>query len=174
LPIGASGYQTAVDGWVGMATNNVFTKFDYTSDSSLTRSGKLPSANTYDAVGVAAHELAEVMGRMSGLGTVLQAGTGPTWTALDLFRFTGANSADYTIKTGYFSVDNGVTNLATFNSSTGDSADWAASAYDSFGFGHAGYYSPVSSTDILEMGMLGYNLTPTGLNALNTQPPSFV
>jgi len=174
LRIGTSGYQTAIEGWVGMAKNSFFTKLDYTSDASLTKTGKMPSSSTYDAVAAAAHEITEVMGRISGLGTSLQPGTGATWTALDLFRYSGSNTPALSSKTGYFSVDHGATNLGTYNSSTGDAGDWASSAYDSFGFAHKGYYSPVSSTDVLETAMLGYTLTPTAVNNLNSHPPTLV
>jgi len=173
LPIGTSGYQTAIDGWIGIAKNSFFTPMDYTDDASLNKTGSMPTKG-YDAVGAAAHEISEVMSRISGLGTSLQAGTGATWTALDLARYSSSGTRDLTTKTGYFSLDNGATNLGTYNSSTGDAGDWASSAYDSFGFSHAGYYSPVSSTDILETSVLGFGLTPTAQNYLTAHPPTKV
>lgn len=173
LPIGTSGYQTAIDGWIGIAKNSRLTPMDYTDDASLNMTGAMP-ANKYDAVSAAAHEISEVMGRISGLGTSLQAGTGATWTALDLARYSSVGSRDLTAKSGYFSLDNGATNLGTYNSSAGDAGDWASSAYDSFGFAHAGVYSPVSSTDLVETAILGYQLTTTAQNYLTANPPSFV
>jgi hypothetical protein len=171
LPIGTSGYQTAIDGWIGIAKNSRLTPMDYTDDASLNKTGAMPT-NSYDAVSAAAHEISEVMGRISGLGTSLQAGTGATWTALDLARYSSVGSRDLTIKSGYFSLDNGATNLGTYNSSTGDAGDWASNVYDSYGFAHAGHYSPVSSTDLVEDAILGYQLTPTALNYLTANPPS--
>jgi hypothetical protein len=173
LPIGTSGYQTAIDGWIGLSASNFLVKWDY-SDTSLTKTGKMAARNTYDAVGQAVHEMTEVMGRISGLGTSLQPGTGATWTATDLFRFSASGTRAISSRTGYFSYDNGATNKGTFNSSTGDAGDWASSAYDSFGFGHAGYYAPVSSTDIVETALLGYTLTPDAISRLNSSPPSRV
>jgi hypothetical protein len=173
LPIGTSGYQTAIDGWIGLSASNFLVKWDYT-DTTLTKTGKMASRSTYDAVGQAVHEMTEVMGRISGLGTSLQAGTGATWTATDLFRFSASGTRAISSRTGYFSYDNGVTNKGTFNSSTGDAGDWASAAYDSFGFGHAGYYAPVSSTDIVETALLGYTLTPDAISRLNASPPTRV
>jgi hypothetical protein len=173
LPIGTSGYQTAIDGWIGIAKNSRLTPMDYTDDASLLMTGAMPT-NSYDAVSAAAHEISEVMGRISGLGTSLQTGTGATWTALDLARYSSVGSRDLTTKSGYFSLDNGATNLGTYNSSTGDAGDWASNVYDSFGFAHAGVYSPVSSTDIVETAILGYQLTTTAQNYLTANPPSIV
>jgi hypothetical protein len=169
LPIGTSGYQTAVDGWIGLAKNSFFTRMDYTDDPLLNKTGSMPHGG-YDAVGAAAHEIGEVLGRIAGLGTSLQPGTGATWTALDLARFTANGVRDLTTNAGYFSLDNGATNLGTFNSSFGgDAGDWANGAYDAFGaYSHTGHYSPVSATDLLETAALGFTLTPTGLaNASN-------
>ncbi len=173
LPIGTSGYQTAIDGWIGIAKNSRLTPMDYTDDASLNMTGAMPT-NSYDAVSAAAHEISEVMGRISGLGTSLQAGTGATWTALDLARYSSVGSRDLTTKSGYFSLDNGTTNLGAYNSSTGDAGDWSSNVYDSYGFAHAGYYSPVSSTDLVEDAILGYQLTPTALSYLTANPPSIV
>jgi hypothetical protein len=167
LPIGTSGYQTSIDGWIGISKNSFLTKMDYTDDPLLNKTGAMPT-NAYDAVSAAAHEIAEVMGRISGLGTSLQAGTGATWTALDLARFTSSGAPDLTTKTGYFSLDNGATNLGTYNAAAGDAGDWTSSAYDSYGFAHAGYYSPVSATDVLENAILGYGLTSAGLSAASS------
>jgi hypothetical protein len=163
LPIGTSGYQTAIDGWIGLAKNSFFTKMNYSADPLLNKSGSMPQGG-YDAVGAAAHEIGEVLGRIAGLGTSLQAGTGATWTALDLARYTGSGARDLTTKAGYFSLNGGATNLGTYNTSAGDAGDWASGAYDAYGaYSHSGYYSPVSATDLLETAALGFSLTPAGL-----------
>jgi hypothetical protein len=136
---------------------------DYTDDPLLNKTGSMPHSG-YDAVGAAAHEIGEVLGRISGLGTSLQSGTGATWTALDLSRYASSGVRDLTSKSGYFSLDGGLTNLGTYNTSAGDAGDWAYAAHDGFGaYSHSGYYSPVSASDLLETAALGYSLTPTGL-----------
>ena len=163
LPIGTSRYQTAIDGWIGLAKNSFFTKMNYSADPLLNKSGSMPQGG-YDAVGAAAHEIGEVLGRIAGLGTSLQSGTGATWTALDLARYTGSGARDLTTKAGYFSLNGGATNLGTYNTSAGDAGDWASGAYDAYGaYSHSGYYSPVSATDLLETAALGFSLTPVGL-----------
>lgn len=163
LPIGSSGYQTAIDGWIGLAKNSFFTKMNYTDDPLLNKTGSMPHGG-YDAVGAAAHEIGEVLGRIAGLGTSLQSGTGATWTALDLSRYSSSGVRDLTAKGGYFSLDGGTTNLGTYNNSAGDAGDWASGAYDAYGaYSHSGHYSPVSATDLLQTAALGYTLTPTGL-----------
>jgi hypothetical protein len=159
LTIGTSGYQTAIDGWIGLAKNSFFTKMNYTDDTTLNKTGAMPHSG-YDATAAAAHEIGEVLGRIAGLGTSLQAGTGATWTALDLSRYSSPGVRDLTAKSGYFSLDGGTTNLGSYNTSAGDAGDWASGAYDAYGaYSHSGYYSPVSVTDLLQTASLGYTLT---------------
>jgi hypothetical protein len=163
LPIGTSGYQTATDGWIGLATNSFFTRMDYTDDPLLNKTGVMPHSG-YDAVGAAAHEIDEVLGRIAGLGTSLQSGTGATWTALDLSRYASSGVRDLTTNGGYFSLDGGSTNLGAYNNTAGDAGDWAYAAHDAYGaYSHSGYYSPVSATDVLQTAALGFTLTSTGL-----------
>ena len=49
LPMGASGYQTAVDGWIGLAKNSRLTKMNYTADPLLNQTGPMPNGE-YRAV----------------------------------------------------------------------------------------------------------------------------
>ena len=93
----------------------------------------------------------------------------PSYTAYDNFHFSGNGVHDYSGNGGYFSIDNGATNLATFNnpSNGGDAGDWAntgtsnsgGSIYDAFNaFDTAGHVAPVSHTDLLALHALGYQL----------------
>ena len=118
--------------------------------------------NEYDLVGVAEHEISEVLGRTSFLsGTVSSDILAP----MDLFRFAAPNERDLTVNSptgsAYFSVDNGVTNLDSWNptSGNGDLGDWAASAgpdvYDDFSNTGTNYLTTV---DIELMNLLGYNM----------------
>jgi hypothetical protein len=105
-----------VDGSIGFGNNN------YTFGQS-----GAAAPGTYDFVGVAEHEITEVMGRISGLSS-----TSPSFaTAEDLFRFsgTGVPSWDYNASS-YFSIDNGATDLANFNDSGsgGDRGDWLSTS----------------------------------------------
>jgi hypothetical protein len=103
---------TSTDGSIGFGVNS----YDFNPSDGITY-------GTYDFTGVAEHEISEVLGRISGLTS-----TTPSYaTALDLFRFssTGVRTFSYN-GNGYFSIDNGTTDLANFNDSTygGDRGDW--------------------------------------------------
>ena len=146
---------TGVDGYIGLTS------------SGLLALGATIGAAQYDAVGVAAHEISEVMGRIGMEGGAL--GTyHDVYTPLDIFRYsssgvpaTSAGAADY------FSLNNGVTSLNTYNNPTngGDASDWATlasntlDAYDAFA--NPGVKMQVTGTDLLELAALGYQ-APAG------------
>ncbi|HWD94397.1 MAG TPA: NF038122 family metalloprotease [Verrucomicrobiae bacterium] len=134
------------DGEVGFATNVTYT-FDPNNRSVP---GKI------DFIGVAEHEISEVLGRCS---FSLQS----YYVPYDLFRFTnnGARSFDPGATNAYFSVNNGATALKFFytNAAFGDIQDWLSSAtpdaYDAFS--SSGHLLPVSTVDITTLDVLGYN-----------------
>jgi hypothetical protein len=150
-------------------------------------SGKGPSvgtgANQFDLQAVAAHEISEVMGRLGLEGTATVGGQ-PVYTPLDLFNYQSQGVLELSANGGYFSVNNGRTNLGNYNNAAvngGDIADWASStsptqagtlglsagsqdAYDAFTF--PGQNAQVSLSDIVEDAALGYQLTPIGNLAL--------
>lgn len=112
----------------------------------------------YDFIGVAEHEISEVLGRGYALGT-LSSGYQPC----DLFRFTSAGVRNLVVTNTpvYFSTDNGVTVLQNYytNAALGDVQDWLSTttpdAYDAFlAAGQAAWISPV---DITALDVLGYN-----------------
>ena len=139
---------SGVDGYVGFAN---------TSAMFYPGAGGQIAANQYDAVGVAAHEISEVMGRIGMLGA--QSGY---YTPLDLFRYTAAHQPDTTPTAGYFSTDMGATVLNSYNNPAngGDASDWASTsanakdAYDAFD--NPGVISNLNRNDLLEVAALGY------------------
>src|SRR5262249_27657738 len=113
----------------------------------------------YDFIGVAEHELTELMGRVVRVNS-----TGNGWRPLDLYRFTSsgrsfsANDANV-----YFSI-NGTTLLRQFNpnGNGGDLGDWASGqGADAFNaFGGTGTLEPMSVVDLRVMDVIGWNAVP--------------
>jgi hypothetical protein len=117
-----------------------------------------------DFIGVAEHEISVIMGRVYGLGATM--GGNPGYLYYDLFRFTAEGSRDLTGTGGsYFSLDDGATQLMSFNSTRGNGTspqDWANSSGDAFNaFANNSVLNGLSDTDIRVMDVLGYNRTVT-------------
>jgi hypothetical protein len=144
--------SSSEDGQVYFDSGKIYT-FDPTNRAV---SGK------FDFIGVAEHEISEVLGRGSGLN--LHNGG---YIPYDLFRF--ISSSVHTINTNdtgvYFSVDDGVTSLKTFNTNgnSGDLQDWLqespADSYDAFLT--SGQKAFLSSADLTALNILGYKLNLT-------------
>ena len=145
--IGAS--NAAVDGSIGF-TGNSLTDYTYT--------GSIIAPATFDFVAVAEHELAEVLGRISGLS-----GDTPSWrTPLDLFRYSapGVLSFDYSIP-AYLSVDGGLTDIGNFNDlGTGDRGDWLTTAMtqdSQDAFLSTGEHAALTAADLVALDLIGWH-----------------
>ena len=112
-------------------------------------------AGKYDFIGIALHEISEVMGRNSNLDS-FPVGAAP----FDLFRYTarGVLNLDPNAVNVYFSVDGGATSLHVFNSNpSGDIMDWAGPAPDAFNaFGPTNEQDDMLPWDITVMDVIGY------------------
>lgn len=150
-----SGSSTAIDGYIGLTAASGSLYFP--------SSGGTMGKTQYDAVGVAAHEISEVMGRIGMEGTSLGSYR-DVYTPLDLFRYSSSGVRDLTPTAGYFSTNDGSTSFNAYNNPAngGDAADWASAisnnsnAYDAFD--NPGVTTQVNAADLLEDAVLGYQL----------------
>ena len=142
--------STATDASVGFSTSY---GFDYDNTDGV-------ASGTYDFNGVALHEMTETLGRMLLVGASIGTTTN-SYVAYDMFHFSGSGVRTYSGSTpGYFSIDNGVTNLAAFNTvGGGDPGDWSSvvtnDAADAFAT--PGVVLNFSSADLTAVDVVGWN-----------------
>jgi hypothetical protein len=145
-----AGNASGIDGWVGFDSAATYT-FDPNNRS---------VAGEYDFVGLADHEISEVMGRY-GLGQ--NGASSGRYSPIDLFRYLSADNLDTVPANGaYFSINGGSTVINTYNGTGGgDLSDWAGATPDSYNHSlGTDEEEPVSAGDVTLMNVLGYNLTP--------------
>ena len=148
---------TNTDGSVGFSSSSGI--FDYNNSDGV-------SSGQYDFFAVVAHEFSEVMGRILLVGATV-GGTSNSYDVLDLFHYSAPGTHDLSGSVaGYFSVDNGTTDLHDFNVSSlgGDRGDWATSttpdAFDAFGT--PGVVEPISASDLTALDAIGWNMASSG------------
>jgi hypothetical protein len=137
-----------IDGWVG---------FNSTASYTLDPNNRAV-AGEYDFIGVAEHEIAEVMGRYG----MTQNGCGATVcdSPIDLFRYTSPGNFDLNPENGsYFSIDSGNTKINTFNGTGGgDLSDWLGLTPDAFNHSLSrGLEEPFTAGDEILMDAIGYD-----------------
>ena len=142
-------------GYVGFGSSY---SWDYTTAA--------PSAGQFYLIGTIEHEFTEVMGRQSLLDWQPN-----NYAPMDLYRYSAPGVRDLTTggsgSTAYFSINNGTTNLGTWNNNpnNGDLGDWYGSPHPSGGANDAAndYSSPgvinsFSASDITLMQALGWTV----------------
>ena len=137
----------ALDGYVGFSSTASFT-FDPNNRA---------IAGKYDFIGVAEHEISEVMGRY-GIGQ--NSGQLGPYSPIDDFRYASPGTLDLVPMNGaYFSIDGGATVINTFNGpGGGDLGDWAGATVDAYNAGPTlGAKMPVSVGDVMLMDVIGYD-----------------
>jgi hypothetical protein len=170
-----------IDGFIGFGTlGGSGNSWNTASSGPNSGTGTGTTSGHIDLQSVAQHEISEVMGRIEMQGQVLNGA--PTYTALDLFNFKSSGVLELSGGGGYFSTDDGLHNLGTFNNSStygGDIADWASytspyssgtgapsgyqDSYDPFGYGGINGY--MSGSDVLlDSSALGFGLTTLGVS----------
>ena len=160
--IGLAANSTASDGSVGFSSS-----YNY----SFNTTGPTP-ANTYGFVGLAEHEISEILGRTAMLS--LSSGAIAN-TPVDLFRYTAPGALDLSSPSSanYFSVDGGATSINTFNTISGaDYGDWAGATADAFNayIGAPGVTEPFTTADLSVLNAIGWqtsNATYTTVAALS-------
>lgn len=147
------------------SATNAATDGTFTYNSTLTYTFDPNNRGTggFDFIGVAEHEISEIMGRITLNGQILT-GTTPDYMPYDLFSFTGFTAHSTATGAGrYFSINNGTTNLHGFNNAAvngGDAQDWDASIandpYNAFTGSNQGH--AINATDIATLDVIGWDL----------------
>jgi hypothetical protein len=154
LGLATSGFGPAATGSVGFGGPAFGDNFEFSPTDRA-----VPGEE--DLIGIAEHEIAHALGRVSDIGFNNQP------TLMDLFRFTGPGVLSTSPQaTPYFSIDGGMTRLDTFATSASDASDWSSAmtsgpggdAFDAFS--DTGVANYVTSTDLALMQTLGFSMTP--------------
>jgi hypothetical protein len=144
--------QTLFDGTITFGDTNGATPYTFDPNNRAV-------VGQFDFLGVAEHEISEIMGRTTQLSN-----TGFGFLPFDLFRFTANGTrAPFTAPNNgvYFSFDNGASNLKSYNPGPpGDAQDWDSSNLnDAFNASIIdGTKTDLTPVDVRVMDVIGYDL----------------
>lgn len=141
-----AGDSAITDGAIGFSSALTF---DYNPADGI-------GQGAYDFQAVAFHEISEVLGRYSGLGSK----GARVGSVLDLYRYSAPGVHSFSLSDpAYFSIDGGLTDLANFNSRPGgDRGDWATGILDAaLAVLPMGTVLPVGAADWAALDALGWN-----------------
>lgn len=135
-----------VDGLVEFGTGGATLNFSTTNGA---------VAGEVDFAGTAEHELSHALGRVDF-------DDGSDFTIMDLYAYAAAGTLQSTpYAPSYFSIDDGQTSLATFDT-TSDISDWADQPQyrnDAFGaYAYPGYATTISAVDDTLLSVLGFDI----------------
>lgn len=139
-----SGATGGIDGAVTFGTGGGVLNF-----------GTTVIAGELDFIGTAEHELSHALGRVDF-------NDGSDFTLMDLYAYASDGTLQSTPDAPtYFSIDGGITSLATFDD-TSDLSDWADQIQyrtDAFGaYEYPGYATTISALDDTLMSVLGFDI----------------
>jgi hypothetical protein len=141
-----------IDGYIGFGGSST-SQYSYNAFGSIT-------PGTYDFDAVAKHEIAEVLGRVSGIGLGF-------YMPLDLFRYSSPGLLDYTASgPAYLSSNGGMNAERGFNNrSPGDVSDWSSPSSPpdvSDAFTAAGVAPSFGFQDQDALDLIGWNVRGCG------------
>lgn len=147
-------------------------------NTSITNPGT-GSGGGYSLLGVVEHEIDEVLGLGSTLGSGVSSSYSTYASPEDLYRYAPSGVRSFTTNTSqkaYFSID-GTHMLTQFdNAGTGDYGDWATGSTPQVqdAIGTSGAHPTLGVNELLALNAIGYELAAPAATLVNPEPGTWV